>query len=91
MPTSSTITLPTQLKQWAETQANVGGFENVDEYVGQVLREERKRQSLESLELKLLDALNSGPATPMTDGDWKELKQLAKRGPKGVTPHATKR
>jgi antitoxin ParD1/3/4 len=80
MSTVSTITLPAQLKQWAETQANVGGFENVDEYVGQVLREERKRQSLESLELKLLDALNSGPATPMTDGDWNELKQLARCG-----------
>ena len=80
MPNDSTITLPAPLKQWAETQANVGGFENVDEYVGQVLREERKRQSLESLELKLLDALNSGPTTPMTAGDWKELRQLARRG-----------
>lgn len=82
MPSNSTITLPGKLREWAEAQANLGGFEDVHEYVGQVLRDERKRQSLESLELKLLDAINSGPASPMGPKDWKELKRLARRGSK---------
>lgn len=88
MNAAFSITLPENLQHWAETQASLGGFENVDEFVVQVLREERKRQAMESLELKLVDALNSGPVTPMTENDWNDLKQLARQGKAGVASHA---
>ena len=91
MSTTAKITLSGPLQQWAEAQATLGGFDTVDEFVGQVLREERKRQSLEALELKLLDAVQSGPATPMSQNEWKALKTLARRGPQGASRHALKR
>lgn len=86
MAASTTITLPNKLKDWAQTQASLGGFESVDEFVGHVLQDERQRQARESLELKLLEAINSGPSCPMTESDWKQLKQLARHG----KPHATR-
>lgn len=79
MPTAS-IKLPEQLHQWVEMQAHLGGFADSNEYVEQVLRDERRRQNMESLETRLLESLESGPATPMTAGDWKSLKQLARHG-----------
>lgn len=79
MPTAS-IKLPEQLHQWVEMQAHLGGFADSNEYVEQVLREERRRQSMDALEAKLLESLESGPASPMTAGDWKKLKNLARHG-----------
>ncbi len=85
---SITITLSDKLKNWAQTQAQLGGYDSIDEFVSQVLREERKRQSIESLELKLLEAVGSGPARLMSDEDWKTLKDVARRGKKGSKRHA---
>lgn len=79
MPTAS-IKLPEQLHQWVEMQAHLGGFSDPNEYVEQVLREERKRQNMEALEAKLIESLESGPASPMTASDWKKLKHLARHG-----------
>ena len=91
MKNGSDITLPKSLRNWAEAQATLGGFDNVDEFISQVLREERKRLALDSIEQKLLDALDSGPASPMTASQWKELRQLARVGPKSKKRHAAKR
>jgi hypothetical protein len=35
----------------------------------------------EELELKLLAAINSGPAIPTTEEFWQEMRDLAKYGP----------
>jgi antitoxin ParD1/3/4 len=76
MRNGDAIKLPENLRTWAQAQAVVGGFDNVDEYVSHVLRDERKRLAKEAL-----DALDSGPATPMTDADWEEMMELARKGP----------
>jgi antitoxin ParD1/3/4 len=37
--------------------------------------EAKEREAEERLEKLLLEALDSGPATPMTKEDWEEIKQ----------------
>ncbi len=91
MKNGDAITLPETLRTWVEIQAAVGGFESVDEYVSQVLREERRRQAHEAIEKKLLASIASGPATPMTEADWEELRELARSGPTKKKRHASKR
>jgi len=40
-----------------------------------LIREAKEREAEERLEKLLLEALDSGPATPMTKEDWEEIKQ----------------
>lgn len=45
------------------------------EYNRQRLREEQKRQLREEVDCNLLDALNSGGATPLTRKDWHDIER----------------
>ncbi len=69
------ISLPESLKEWLDEQVEKGGYGTVSEYCRQLLREEQKRQLREEIDAKLLKALNSGPATPMTREDWDDLRR----------------
>jgi hypothetical protein len=40
-----------------------------------LIREAQKRRAKQELEAKLREALESGPATPMTREDWDELRR----------------
>jgi antitoxin ParD1/3/4 len=70
-----TITLPDELKEFVEAQAARDGFGSPDEYLAALLRQTRHRIAKLELDAKLIEGLDSGPATPMTDADWDELKR----------------
>ena len=71
------ISLPDEMKAFVETQAAKEGFGTTSEYLRSVIRDVQKRQAKQALEAKLREALESGPAEPMTREDWDELERNA--------------
>ncbi|MGE0131803.1 MAG: type II toxin-antitoxin system ParD family antitoxin [Blastocatellales bacterium] len=70
-----TISLPQSIKNFIDEQVAKGGYSTPDEYVCDLVREAKEREAEERLEGLLLEALDSGPATPMTKEDWEEIRQ----------------
>ncbi len=69
------ISLPDAMKEFVEAQAAKEGYGSVSEYLRTVIRDIQKRQAKQELDAKLLEALQSGPAEPMTREDWDELER----------------
>lgn len=46
-----------------------------DEYLLALIRDAQKRKAGERLEALLLEGLESGPATEMTDDDWDDMRR----------------
>ncbi len=72
------IALPTALKAFVQEQVTEGGYSSASEYIRKLIREEQERRSRQELEQKLLEALNSGPATAWPAEDLAELKRRVK-------------
>lgn len=79
MSATVSITLPVSLNDWAQEQATQAGYSSVAEYVGELLRREQQRVLRASIDAKLLEALDSGPATPMTQKDWDRIRQEGRK------------
>jgi antitoxin ParD1/3/4 len=74
MPTLH-ISLPESMQRFVEEQAKNRGYRTASEYLQTLIKEAQLQQAREELDAKLLEGLDSGPATPMTAGDWDELKR----------------
>lgn len=80
------ITIPDELKAFAEAEAARVGHATVGEYMAALLREAERRSSKAELEGKLLNALN-GPANEVSDGEWDEMdRQFEQRHASGRRP-----
>lgn len=84
MNVSLPVALRTELKKKLEQRA----YSNASEYIRELIRKDLQREAIEQVDALLLEGLHSGPATPMTDRDWQELRTLAGRNP---SRHATKK
>jgi antitoxin ParD1/3/4 len=73
--TTMNVSLPEAMKEFVEEQVAKGGYETASEYVRALIREAQIRAAKEDLDAKLLEGLESGPATPMSKADWDELKR----------------
>ena len=69
------ISLPESMREFVEEQAAQGGYETANEYLLALIRDAQKRKAQERLEALLLEGLESGPATAMTDDDWDDLRR----------------
>jgi antitoxin ParD1/3/4 len=70
------VALPESMKDFVHEQVASGGYTSASEYVRELIREAQRRKGAEEdLEALLLEGLNSGPATEMTDDDWQELRR----------------
>ncbi len=72
------------MRAWVRKQVTQKGFRSADEFIGKLLHDEKLRQLRDSIDEKLIEGLNSGPATEMTKKDWERirregLKRLAAR------------
>jgi antitoxin ParD1/3/4 len=76
---SLSIALDRPLHDFVREQAATAGFASPSEYVGELIRMARRHEAEKKLELALLAGLASGPATPMTDQDWEQLRELARQ------------
>ncbi len=75
--TSLNISLPESMRTWIDQRVKEGGYSTASEFVREVLREAQKSRARQELEQKLIEGIESGPATAMTEADWDRLKQLA--------------
>ena len=74
---SMDISLPDEMMTFVETQAAQEGFGSVSEYLCALIRDLQKRQAKRNLEAKLREAIESGPAEPMTREDWDSIEREA--------------
>jgi antitoxin ParD1/3/4 len=83
--TTMNISLPDEMKSFVETQMAEEGYASASEYLRALIREAQKRRAKQALEAKLIEGLESGPATPMTREDWAALRAEAIDGLAGET------
>ena len=83
--TTMNISLPEEMKAFIEAQMAQEGYASASEYLRFLIREAQRRRAKQELEAKFREALESGPATPMTKEDWAALRREAIEGLAGET------
>jgi antitoxin ParD1/3/4 len=73
------IAIPKQLKSFVQRQVERRGYSSVSEYVRDLIRGDQERQAITTLEAEFLKGLDSGPATPMTQQDWQDIREEVRR------------
>ena len=73
--TSTNISVPESMKEFIEDEVSSGGYGTASEYVRELVRDAKKQKEEERIEKLLLEALESGPASPLTKKDWEAIKQ----------------
>lgn len=79
------ISLPDPLKRFVDEQIADGRYNNVSEYLGELVRADQQRKAEDLLESLLLEGLD-GEESALTAADWKSIRQeglaeLEKRKP----------
>lgn len=67
------ISIPKPMRAWVEEQVAKGRYGTASEFIRRLLHDEQKRRLRKKIDAKLLVALASGPATPMTAKDWEDI------------------
>ena len=75
--TTMNISLPDEMKTFVEAQMTQEGYASASEYLRALIREAQKRRAKRDLEAKFREAIESGPATPMTREDWESIEPEA--------------
>ncbi len=83
--TTMNISLPEEMKSFIESQMAAEGYASASEYLRTLIREAQQRRARQALEAKFHEALESGPATPMTKDHWTGLRREALDGLAGET------
>jgi antitoxin ParD1/3/4 len=73
------ISLPEALKVYVDEQVAKGSYGTVSEFFRDLIRQDQKRRAKEDLEARLLEGLESGASTPMSNQDWEQIR-LAVQG-----------
>jgi antitoxin ParD1/3/4 len=82
---SMNVSIPEAMRRWVEKVVTSENFGTTSEYVRSLIREDQKRRARAELDAKLLEALESGPATELTKSDWEQVRvQLRERLKKGA-------
>jgi hypothetical protein len=79
MSESIRITLPTSLETWVRSQSDRAGFNTVGEFIRDVLTREQRRALRDEIDTRLIRAVESGPATPMTPADWRRIRREGRK------------
>jgi antitoxin ParD1/3/4 len=72
------ISLPAALRQWVEDQVETRGFGTASEFVRDMIRREREKAVRAKIDETLIEAMRS-PMTEMTDKDWDDIRNEARR------------
>jgi antitoxin ParD1/3/4 len=74
--TTMTLSLPDSVREFVEAQIVQGGFRDINADFLALVAEDRQRREFDEAVLPLLqEAIESGPATPMTRDDWDEIRR----------------
>ena len=80
-----TIELPPTMKEFVEGEAATAGLNGPGEFIRHLIVQEQKRKAVEELERMAEEAIASGPATPWTEEDVKDLRRrLVEKHGKGT-------
>ena len=74
MTTSMNISLSTGLREFVKKRVNKDAYSNASSYVRDLIMQDKKKFAQERLENLILEAIQSGEATPMTDDDWDDMR-----------------
>jgi antitoxin ParD1/3/4 len=72
--TSLNVSLPESLKKYIERQTRQGGYSTPSEYMRDLIRADQRQKARDRVEALLLEGLESGPATEMTEEDWADIR-----------------
>jgi antitoxin ParD1/3/4 len=72
-----TITLADHLKAFIDAEVTARGYRSAGEYIGLLIQKAHLEKHREKVEQLLLEGLNSGPATPLTTQDWRDIEAEA--------------
>lgn len=76
------VSLPDQMKDWVETQADSGRYGNASEYVRDLIRRDQERQdAIASIQKAIDEGIRSGVSTRSMDELLEEARRRA-----GVVP-----
>lgn len=70
-----TVSLSEANSSFVEETAAAEGFASAGAYVDALVRQARIKKAKMALDAKLLEAMESGPATEMTREDWDQLER----------------
>ncbi|MFN0133506.1 MAG: type II toxin-antitoxin system ParD family antitoxin [Phycisphaerales bacterium] len=73
------IVLPSEMETWIRQQARKGKYRTASEFVKQVLLRAQVESTREGIDAKLIEALDSGPSSPMSGEAWSEVRRDGKR------------
>ncbi len=76
--TTLNISLPDNLKDFAEEQAALRGYQSLSDYIRSLLSEAQDRMDRAQLEGKLLAALES-EAVEMRPADWDRMRERVRQ------------
>lgn len=72
--TSLNISLPDEVRSLVDEQVSSGRYASAGEYVTSLIRQDWERTTRGRVESVLMARLRSGPAEPMTDGDFDAIR-----------------
>ncbi len=78
--TTLQISVPDELRAFIEAQVSRDGYASADEFLLALIRDEQRRRAKRALEAKFQEAVESGPAEPMTAETWATLRREAVDG-----------
>jgi putative addiction module CopG family antidote len=68
------VNVPEALQEFVQARVVQGGYRNVGEYVGELIRADQKQHALVVLGAEILKGATSGPSVPMTGDDWEGIR-----------------
>ena len=69
------IALPENMKRFVHEQVADGGYSSASEYIRGLIRNDQKEKARTALEAEVLKGLGSGESTPMTEEDWRSIRE----------------
>ena len=72
---TTNFVVPDSLQVFVEERMKAGGYDNLSEYLRELIRLDQRQQAYSLLEAELLKGMASGPATEMKASDWEALRE----------------
>ena len=82
------VSLSETLRDYVNERVGEGIYSNTSDYIRALIRADMKRRADQQLETALLEGIASGPAEPLTQDDWRYIREEgARRAGMNPQPH----